>query len=83
MLGIPCPFCHRQITQAVLDKKRMLKTDNARASTKKRIANGTYAGPPKLRDDSWIKELRRQGLTIREIAKEIGLSTSAVQRGLK
>lgn len=79
-----CKFCYRKITKAVLAEKRRRKVENALNSTAKRIANGTKAGGrPKVRDDKQICALRKRGLSIRAIAKEIGLSTTAVMRGLK
>jgi DNA invertase Pin-like site-specific DNA recombinase len=44
---------------------------------------GKRLGRPKLRDDAKIKELRKQGLSIRAIANVLNTSTTAVQRGLK
>lgn len=79
-----CKYCHRPITKAVLAEKRRRKVENALASTRKRIERGTPTkGRTKIRNDEQIRELRAKGLTIRAIAKEIGMSTMAVQRGLK
>ena len=60
-------------------KKRL----NAHHSREKAKANGKSPGRKKLRDDEQIRALRKTGLSIRGIAKVIGLSTAAVQRGLK
>lgn len=49
----------------------------------RRGRKGGKPGRPKLRNDDEIKRLRAQGLSIREIAHAIKLSTTAVQRGLK
>ena len=62
-------------------KKR--KIENANRSLAKAKERGTRMGRPKIRNDERIKELREKGLSIREIAYEIGMSTAAVQRGLK
>lgn len=78
-----CKYCLRKITKAVLEKKRKLKADNARASLAKAKANGKICGRKKMRDDDLIKRLRAQGLSIRAIAREINMSTGAVQKGLK
>lgn len=80
-----CPYCHRKMTKAVWAFKRQLKVNNALASVAKMKAKGGKypGGRNKLRNDDRIKALRKQGLSMRAIAKEIGLSTSAVQRGLK
>lgn len=59
------------------------KIANAKASAKKAKANGTHVGRNKIRDDVQIRSLRKLGKSIRQIAREIGLSASAVQRGLK
>lgn len=40
-------------------------------------------GRPKIRNDEQIRTLRKQGLTIREIAKQSNHSTMQVQRALK
>jgi DNA invertase Pin-like site-specific DNA recombinase len=77
-----CKFCYRPITQDVIDEKRRRKVENARNSARKAKLNGNRGGRKKIRDDEQIKRLREQGLTMREIAAEIGLSTTAVQRGL-
>ena len=44
---------------------------------------GKKLGRPKKRDDQKIRSLRNQGYSLREIAKLAGVSTTAVQRGLK
>lgn len=78
-----CKYCYRPITKAVLAEKKKRKADNARASRTKALARGTPFGRKKVRDDAQIKDLRDSGLTLREIAQVIGLSTTAVQRSLK
>lgn len=86
--GDECPGCFRALTQWSFDEARKRKAANAYNTYKKLkdkfAKTGVWAGGrPKQRDDNQIKKLRRKGLSIREIAREIGLSTSAVQRGLK
>jgi DNA invertase Pin-like site-specific DNA recombinase len=44
---------------------------------------GKRLGRPKRRDDDQIRALRAQGKSIRQIAKAVGVSTTAVQRSLK
>lgn len=80
-----CPYCHRKMTKAVWALKRKIKVNNALASVAKMKAKGGKypGGRAKIRDDDQIKELRARGLSIRAIAREIGLSSTAVQRGLK
>lgn len=50
--------------------------DNAKRKGKK-------LGRPKVRDDDRIRALRAQGLSIRAIARQAGVSAMAVQRSLK
>lgn len=46
-------------------------------------AKGKKLGRPKKRNDAEIQRLRQEGLSIREIAKQLGVSAGAVQRALK
>lgn len=46
-------------------------------------ARGVTLGRPKTRDDSAIRALRKQGLSIRAIAQVLNTSTASVQRALK
>lgn len=69
--------------RAWLDFKRNRKITNGRASLAKAKDRQHQTGRKKVRDDSFIHQLRQNGLTIREIASKIGLSTTAVQRSLK
>lgn len=79
-----CPYCHRKMTAAVWKAKRQIKIDNAHAMHAKLKESGKWpGGRPKVRNDAEIKRLRSKGLSIRSIAKEIGMSTTAVQDGLK
>ena len=81
--GDKCPRCLRPITLDVLSNKRRIKIENALASVQKAKANGTRVGPKRRRPSERIKELRKNGLTIRAIAREIGMSTRSVQAGLE
>jgi DNA-binding NarL/FixJ family response regulator len=78
-----CLYCHRPITEDVVAEKKRRKVANALASVEKAKRNGTKVGPKKKRDDEQIKRLRAKGLSMRAIAKEIGMSTGSVQKGLK
>lgn len=62
-------------------KKR--KIENMLKSFAKAKANGTHIGRPILRDDKAIRRLRKQGLTMSEIALQLKTSIASVQRGLK
>jgi hypothetical protein len=69
--------------QMIVESVRRSRVENAHASRRKAIAAGHKLGRKKVRDDAVIMKLRMEGLTIREIAARIGMSTMAVQRGLK
>lgn len=62
--------------------KKSRKVENARSSSIKAKAHNRVVGRKRLRNDDQIRRLRKEGLTIREIADHIGLSTTAVQRSL-
>jgi DNA invertase Pin-like site-specific DNA recombinase len=71
------------ILAALAAFERQLVTERVRAGLRRARAQGKPLGRRKVRDDARIKRLRSEGLSIRQIAKAIGLSTTAVQRGLK
>ena len=88
-IGDPCKFCLRPLTQKVLDEKHRLKVQNALNSVAKMKAKvakgGKWPGGRKKFEgnDAEIKRLRKTGLSMREIAKRIGTSTTTIQRVLR
>lgn len=79
-LGRPCPKCRAPISQKSIDIITKIKRENA-MNMGKGIKH--KVGRKKIRDDDQIYFLRKSGLTLRAIAKIIGLSTTAVLRSLK
>jgi DNA invertase Pin-like site-specific DNA recombinase len=63
--------------------ERELIRERVCAGLRRAKAQGKRLGRRKLRDDAQIRRLRSEGKSIRAIAKLIGLSTTAVQRGLR
>lgn len=83
-VGDLCPYCKIPLSEQTLFLKKLAKQENARNSSIKAKKNGNRkGGRNKKRDDILIKSLRESGLTIRAIAKQSGVSTTAVQRSLK
>jgi phage terminase large subunit GpA-like protein len=80
-----CPYCHKDMRLKISNPEeyKRRKAANARASAAKALANGTHVGRKKIRNDEQIRHLRSLGKSIRQIAFECGVSTAAVQRGLK
>ncbi len=70
------------IEQVVIEYKREKKQINALHSVQKAKENGNQVGRKKVRDDSLIWRLRKEGMTIRSIAKQTGVSSASVQRSL-
>ena len=58
------------------------KRQNAYETHKKMKENGTYPGRNKIRDDKLIRKLRKNGLSMRAIAKIACVSTTAVHRSI-
>lgn len=59
------------------------KHENPKVSQLKAKLRGHKLGRRKKRDDRRINKLRKEGLSIRDIAVQTGVSTAAVQRALK
>lgn len=79
-----CKYCFSEYDVEVRAKTAYeKKRQNAINSAMKAKANGNKGGRKKIRDDKKIRQLRLSGLTIRQIAAEVNLSTTAVQRSLK
>ncbi len=83
-----CPYCYREITPEIEAEKAKRKADNARSSIQKARANGTPIGRPKKVNDTIVAKLRGtihrgKRLSIRQIAKEHGVSSAAIQQSLK
>lgn len=72
-----------RVIDAILAVKKNNKIENALRSTKIRNPNANKGGRPKKRKDEIIREKRKQGLTMREIAQQTGHSLMQVQRALK
>lgn len=61
---------------------KIKKRRNGRASIEKAKANGSLLGRNKKRDDKLIADLRKTGMSIRAIATQTGVSSTAVHRSL-
>lgn len=53
------------------------------AGVRARIAKSGKWGPARLRDDTAILKLRASGLSIRQISKRLGISSTSVARSIK
>ena len=62
---------------------KVAKRQNAKNSSDKRKENGTKAGRKRTFNYSDIRKLRDKGMSYRAVAKEIGCSTTAVQRAMR
>ena len=78
-----CPYCFRPITKEILALKKKIKSDNAKAGLEEAKARGKHIGRPYLHNYNHIYNLRLQGLSYREIAKELSIAKSTVQSVLK
>ena len=71
-----------QVIGALNEFTRELIRENTLLGLQHARAQGKILGRPKLRNDEEIRKLRAEGHSIRQIAKKLGVSTTAVQRGL-
>lgn len=62
--------------------ERDLIVQRVKAGLQNARAKGKRLGRPKKRDDAKIKALRNQGLSIRQIARELCISAASIQRAL-
>lgn len=78
-----CRHCGKAFTKKELEQKKNQKSDRIKAAMADAKARGEQVGAIKKRDDNKIRALRSQGLTMREIALALGVSTMPVQAALK
>ena len=72
------------IISAMSKLERDIIAERVKGGLRKAIANGTRLGRPKSEvDTNKVIEFRKQNKSIRQIAKEMGLSKGAVERTLK
>jgi DNA invertase Pin-like site-specific DNA recombinase len=71
-----------QVIGALNEFTRELIRENTLLGVAHARAMGKHIGRPKRRNDEAIRRLRSDGLSIREIANKLGVSTTAVQRGI-
>jgi len=67
--------CHRA--------RRIIKGERVHASLKLARENNQSIGRPKIRDDQAIADLRKNGMSIRAIAKAVDLSIGTIQTSLR
>ena len=84
-VGEPCKFCLRPITQSVIAMKKAERIQNALNTVEKlKAKGGPWAGGRKMvGSPDEIKRLRKSGMTMREISKRTGSSTTTIQKVLK
>lgn len=78
-----CPNCGQKYPNGYWEKKEKLRSENLSKSLRAAKARGENVGRKKIRDDKFIRALRKKGLSIRAIAKEIKMSPYTVQCSLK
>ena len=79
----PCKKCGQWMNLELLTERYKQKSINQRAAIALAKKHGERIGRPIEFDDAKIIKLRSQGMTYREISKEIGCSTSVISRALR
>lgn len=62
--------------------ERSITVERVRAGVRAKIARTGKWGPPRKRDDQAIKQLRAKGISIRQIATQLGISATSVARSI-
>ena len=81
--GGPCSDLLVAIFGWIAKQERERISARVKAGQKRAKESGKKIGRPKKRNDFEIRELRAEGMTIRQIAQLVGLSSTAVQRAIK
>lgn len=81
-MSATCKHCGSEITPEMVKARKRKRMENVSAGLLARQAEGLPIGRPKARDDEAIVKLRRQGMSIRAIAKELKCSAGSVQSAL-
>ena len=72
-----------QIVGAFGEFEASIIRERVRAGVRNKIAKTGRWGPPRKRDDHAIRKLRELGLSVREIARRQGISSTSVARSIK
>lgn len=65
------------------DVIKKIHAERLRDSFRKRRADGLSVGRPSHRKNNEVNDLRSKGLTLRQIAQQLGISLGSVQRSLR
>lgn len=82
-MRVKCGRCQRPFTDKEIETKKKLKSSRISQARTEAKERGEKVGPDYIYDYDEIRKLRKQGLTVRAIAKQMGCSTSPVSRALK
>lgn len=78
--GDNCPYCLRQLTVEVFEKKNSLRKEAIRKGLRE---SDEMLGRPRSIDYSEVYKLRNCGLSIRKIADYFDVSRGSIQHALK
>lgn len=78
-----CKRCGQNISDSLIRKRSRIRGSNIRNGLMKRQKQGFRIGRPKIRDDREIWQLRKDGLTMKEISEALCISKGSVQASLR
>lgn len=78
-----CKHCGHMMSADELKERNDIRRAKIEASLNQRLREGRPVGRPRQRNDDDIARLRSQGISIRKIAKALGISPSTVQESIK
>lgn len=83
IVGRPCKHCGTPYSPEFVEQRRIQKGQRVRESLAMAKSLGEPVGRPRSADREYIREIRKTGLVMREIAQRVGCSLQTVQRALK
>lgn len=78
-----CKYCNQKLPEDFFIKRKEARSKAIRDGLERRRNKGLAIGRTREADYEKIRELRKQGLVMREIAQSIPCSLAKVQRALK
>jgi transposase-like protein len=81
--GTKCPHCQTPYSEEFIAKAEKAKSEAQKAAYRLAKKYGEHWGRPREVDDAKVMELKKQGLSVRAIARVLRFSPGTVQDAIK